>query len=254
MSVNDSLKGKVAIITGAAQGLGEAIAREFVARGAAVIITDVQREEGEAVAADILAQGGKALFIAHDVGDAEAWDVVVAKALDTFGKVDVLVNNAGLIQFAPLEEMPIEMFDRVTRVNVRGPWLGCKAILPALKAAGGGAIINMSSMNGMIAQNPGLSAYATSKGAVRMLTKAVAQDYVQYGVRVNSVHPGTIASTFVAPFLEDPNWRDKLVGRTPMARAGEPSEVAKVVAFLASDDASYMTGSEVAVDGGFVSS
>jgi NAD(P)-dependent dehydrogenase (short-subunit alcohol dehydrogenase family) len=254
MSINESLKGKVALVTGAGQGLGEEIARELAARGAHVVLTDIQ-QTGEAVAADISSHGPRSIFIKQDVSDEAQWITTVETAMKEFGKVDILVNNAGLIQFAPIEEMTSEFFDRVIKVNVRGVWLGCKYIVPAMIAAGSGSIINMSSMNGYVANYEGLSAYSTSKGAVRLMNKAVAKDLWKHKIRVNSIHPGTIASTFVAPFLKDPVWSERLIGeRVTMGRPGESSEIAKVVAFLASDDSSYMTGSEVSVDGGFVAS
>ena len=246
MAFYEDLKGKVAIITGAAQGLGEAIARELAHSGAKVVITDVQAEAGQALADEL---GG--LFFEQDVADEARWSEVVDGVAKTLGGIDILVNNAGLIQFAPIEEMPVEQFDLLMKVNVHGTWLGCKAVIPHMKTRGKGSIINMSSMNGFVSSYVGQTAYATSKGAVLMLTKAVAVDVADYHIRVNSLHPGTIASTFVAPYLADPIWHARLIEPTLMKRAGESVEVARVAAFLASDDSSYMTGSEVKVDGGF---
>jgi NAD(P)-dependent dehydrogenase (short-subunit alcohol dehydrogenase family) len=254
MAADRNLEGKVAIVTGASQGLGEAIAYLLADRGAKIVVTDIQTQAGEAVAKKISARGADAVFLGHDVAEETRWEAVVSRATELFGKVDILVNNAGLIEFAPTEDISVEMFDRLMRVNVRGVFLGCKTVLPAMKLAGGGAIVNMSSMTGIVANDFEQAAYGTTKGAVRQLTKAVARDYVKYNIRVNSVHPGTIASTFVKPMLADPTWAKRLLARTTMGRAGEPEEVATVVAFLASADASYMTGSEVCVDGGVVGS
>lgn len=253
MSTNRSiLQGKVALVTGAAQGLGEAAARALAERGASVIVTDINVELGEAMAASLRTQGAEAEFMQHDVSREEQWTSVAERGVARFGKIDILVNNAGVIEFAPIEEMPVEQFDRVMRINVRSVFLGCKCILPAMERAGGGSIINMSSIAGMIANTIGSAAYATSKGAVRLLTKAVALDYVERNIRVNSVHPGGIRTPAAEPFLADPKLAPIAIGRTPMKRIGLPHEVGSVVAFLASDESSYMTGSEIVVDGGWL--
>jgi NAD(P)-dependent dehydrogenase (short-subunit alcohol dehydrogenase family) len=253
-SKHEPLAHKVAIVTGAGQGLGDAQARLLADRGAAVFVTDVNTETGSAVAASIAAAGSQARFIRHDVASEGDWEEVVAQAVGQFGKVDILVNNAGIVEFAPIEEMPLSQFLRVMDVNVKGTFLGCKLILPAMRSAGGGSIINISSVSGMIASSVGYAAYATSKGAVRMLTKAVAMDYVKYGVRVNSVHPGGTATPLTQPFIDNPETLGLVIGRTPFARPGRPEEIAAAVAFLASDEASFMTGSEMVVDGGWLAS
>lgn len=251
-ATTSSLSGKSALVTGAAQGLGEAGARALAGRGASVLATDINVERGEALVASLLAEGVEAAFIRHDVSDEDQWTSVVDQAIERFGKVDILLNNAGLIEFAPIDEMPVEQFDRIMRVNVRGVFLGCKHILPAMERAGGGSIINMSSIAGMIANTVGSAAYATSKGAVRLLTKAVALDYVGRSIRVNSVHPGGILTPAAEPFLADPQLAPIAIGRTPMKRIGLPHEVGAVIAFLASDESSYMTGTEIVVDGGWL--
>ena len=248
------LSNKVAVVTGAGQGLGEFVARTLAARGASILLTDVNAATGEAVAENLRASGAVAEFAVHDVADEGAWRAVIDMCADRFGKADILVNNAGIIDFAPIEEMSVDSFDRVMRINVRGTFLGCKMILDLMRAAGGGAIVNVSSMAAMIAHMPGSAAYGTSKGAVRTLTKAVAIDYVKYGIRVNSIHPGSMATPFAIPFLENPETRAAVLGRTPMGRPADPVEIARAVAFLVSEDASYMTGSELVVDGGWIAS
>jgi NAD(P)-dependent dehydrogenase (short-subunit alcohol dehydrogenase family) len=251
MNLTSSFDGKVAIVTGAGQGLGEQIARLLAARGAAVLLTDINSEPGERVAAEVRAAGGRAVFATHDVSSEEHWRAVIALCVERFGGLHILVNNAGLVELGSLEELAVEVFDRVMRVNVRGPFLGCKLVQPAMHAAGGGSIINISSLSGLIANIPGAGAYSASKGAVRLLTKAAAVDYQRFGIRVNSVHPGTIATPITIPYLTNPEFRPIVLGRTPMARPAEPIEIARAVAFLASDEASYMTGSELVVDGGW---
>ncbi len=246
------LDGKVALVTGAAQGIGEAAALALGQRGARVIATDVNVERGEATVSSLRSRGITAEFQPHDVSSEPEWISVVAAAMRLFGKVDILVNNAGLIEVKHIDDMPIEQFDRVMSVNVRGVFLGCKHIWPAMKVAGGGSIINMSSVTGIIASSDGSAAYSTSKGAVRLLTKAVARDYIDRNIRVNSVHPGGVQTPTVEPFLADPATTLAVIGRTPMKRIGQPSEIAAVIAFLASDESSYMTGSEVVVDGGWL--
>lgn len=246
-----SLTGKAAIVTGAGRGLGESIARLLASRGASVLLGDINAEAGEAVASDISAEHSRALFSEHDVSKEGHWRAIVALCVERFGRLDILVNNAGVVEFGPLESMTIEMFDRALNVNVRGVFLGCKLVQPAMSAAGGGSIINISSVAGMFANIRGAGAYSTSKGAVRLLTKAAALDYSAYNIRVNSVHPGAILTPLTAPALADANTLPRVLGRTPIGRPADPIEIARVVAFLASDEASYMTGSEVVVDGGW---
>ena len=248
------LANKVAVVTGAGQGLGEFVARTLAARGASILLTDINAATGEAVARDLRASGSEAEFAVHDVAEEGSWKDVIGLCAARFGKADILVNNAGIIDFAPIEEMSVNQFDRVMRINVRGTFLGCKLILGLMQAAGSGAIVNVSSMAAMIAHMPGSAAYGTSKGAVRTLTKAVAMDYVKYGIRVNSIHPGSMATPFAVPYLENEETRAAVLGRTPMGRPAEPVEVARAVAFLVSADSSYMTGSELVVDGGWIAS
>ena len=249
--MTSDLDGKVAIVTGGAQGIGEHICRHFCALGATVFITDVQGEIGEGVAADLRSNGYDARFVFHDVTREDSWDALMATCVDHYGKVDILVNNAGLIDFVPIEDMPNALFDRIMNVNVRGTYLGCKLVLPAMRSTGAGSIVNLSSVVAMIAVNVGSAAYAASKGAVGALTKAVAIDYVRYGIRVNAILPGSTDTPTTHPFLENPELRHMALGRTPMGRPAQPVEIARAVAFLASGDASFITGSGLVVDGGW---
>jgi len=251
MSSASGFAGKIAIVTGAAQGIGEHVSRHLCALGATVVVTDMQEHAGKDVVADLQANGHHALFVSHDVTSEDSWVTLLGSCVEHYGKVDILVNNAGLIDFVPLEQMPIELFDRIMQVNVRGTFLGCKLVLPAMRAAGGGSIVNISSIAGVIACNVGAVAYSTSKGAVRLLTKAVALDYIQHGIRVNAVLPGSTDTPATHSFLEDPALRHLALGRTPMGRPAQPIEIARAVAFLASGDASFVTGSELIVDGGW---
>jgi len=239
------LHDKVAIITGAARGQGEATARLFAAEGCSVIMTDVLSAEGEAVARSI---GERAAFMRHDVSDEGDWASVVDHALARFGKIDVLVNNAAIAHFAPIEETGKADLQRLLNVNVVGPFLGIKAVLPLMKQARRGSIVNISSVDGLRGTT-GLSAYDACKWGVRGITKAVALEAAAYGVRVNSVHPGAIDT----PMLNPEGMADTTPIATamgiPFGRVGRSPEVAAVSLFLASDDASYVSGSEVAVDG-----
>lgn len=243
--------GKVAFVTGAGQGLGEHVARLLSERGAHVVVADIDAAAAARTADLIDASGGRAFAVALDVADESQWFRALETVERRCAKVDVLVNNAGIIKFGRIESMEVDVFDLTMRINVRGTFLGCKAILPLMRAAGGGAIVNVGSMGGLIAHRIGSAAYATSKGAVRMLTKAVAMDYLEHHIRVNSVLPGSMDTPFSRPKLLDPELRKVALGRTPMERPADPSEVARTVAFLASDEASYMTGSDLVVDGGW---
>jgi NAD(P)-dependent dehydrogenase (short-subunit alcohol dehydrogenase family) len=245
------LSGKVAIVTGAARGIGEACARRFAADGASVLLSDVIQDEGEAAAASIRASGGSATFAQHDVSDEERWIQVVALARQEFGRLDVLVNNAGIGTFEDVEQETLEGWDRLISINQTGVWLGMKHAAPAMKESGGGSIVNLSSIFGAVGGFGGSIAYHASKGAVRLMTKSAAIRWAKEGIRVNSVHPGFIDTPMLDLAKEDAQTLDAIVSMTPMGRLGRPEEIAGVVAFLASDDATYMTGSEVYVDGGW---
>lgn len=236
------LSGKVAIITGAAGGQGEAEARLFVAEGAQVMITDVQ-DQVEQVAADL---GEAAAFLKHDVADAAAWALVVAETLRRFGKVDGLVNNAAIFNPKPLIETSAAELEQHFRVNQLGVFLGMQAVIAPMQAAGGGSIVNIASVSGL-RNIPGQFAYAASKWAVRGMTGNAAAELTRLGIRVNAVYPGLINTPMLAGNSAETNAR--FARSVPIGRMAEPSEVAEVVAFLISDAASYVSGAEIAVDG-----
>lgn len=239
------LEGKVAIVTGASRGQGEAHVRRFVAEGAKVLLTDVLDAEGEAVADSL---GDAAAYRHLDVSSEEEWVAAVADAEERFGPVSILVNNAGILDFAPIHKQDVDRFRRVIEVNLIGTMLGMKTVAPSMKRAGGGSIINISS-NGGIWGLPGLGAYVSSKWAVRGLSKSAALDLGGIGVRVNSLHPGGI-DTPMTNFGNVSSDESSFAKSLPIPRMGHVDEVANVVAFLASDEASYVTGAEWSVDGG----
>jgi 3alpha(or 20beta)-hydroxysteroid dehydrogenase len=239
------LEGKVAIVTGAARGQGEAEARRFVAEGASVLLTDVLDDEGAAVAADL---GERAAYRRLDVTSEDEWIAAVGECEERFGPVTVLVNNAGILDFSSIEKQDVEKFRKVLDVNLVGTMLGIKHVAPSMRRAGGGSIVNISSNSG-IWGIPMAGAYAASKWAVRGLSKTGALELGAHGIRVNSVHPGGVDTPMVSGPGHDPNegtWAKKL----PLGRFGRPEEIAAVVTFLASDEAAYVTGAEWSVDGG----
>ncbi|MGQ0432600.1 MAG: glucose 1-dehydrogenase [Microthrixaceae bacterium] len=238
------LEGKVAIVTGAARGQGEAEARRFVAEGAKVLLTDVLDPEGEAVAASL---GASAAYRHLDVTSEDDWQAALAEAEERFGPVSVLVNNAGILDFGPIHKQDVARFRTVLDVNLVGPLIGMKTVAPSMKRAGGGSIINVSSNAGIVGL-PQAGAYVSSKWGLRGLSKTAALDLGATGIRVNSVHPGGINTpmTDFGGSGDDSPWAKGL----PIARMGRPEEVANVVTVLASDEASYVTGAEWSVDGG----
>ena len=237
------LQDKVIIITGAAQGMGETHARLCIAEGAKVVLTDINSEKGDALAKEL---GANAIFIKHDVTSEENWAHVVKATQDKFGQIDVLVNNAGITTSKSILDTSLEDYRKIIEINQVSVFLGMKAVIPAMKAAKQGSIINISSINGLVG---GAIGYTDSKFAVRGMTKAVALECAPYGIRVNSIHPGVIAT----PMIMQGDTKDVVEAfakSIPMKRVAQPEEVSGMVVFLASDDSSYSTGSEFIADGG----
>ena len=246
------MDGKVALISGGARGMGASEARLFAREGAGVVIGDILDEEGEATAASIAADGGRCRFVHLDVTREADWQAAVAEAVSQFGSLDVLVNNAGIGSSSfQIHEEPVELWDRTIDVNLKGVFLGTRTAVPAMLDAGGGSIINISSQLGIVGVPYNGSAYQTSKGGVRIFTKAAALQYADRGIRVNSVHPGPIVTEMTRAGRDDPERLSIMLARIPMGRYGEAEEVANAVLYLASDESSFVTGSEVVVDGGW---
>ena len=232
--------------------MGASEARMFAAEGASVVIGDILDEEGEATAADVRSAGGQCLYRRLDVTSEADWNDVVELAVNQYGKLNVLVNNAGIGSNPfQIHEEPVELWDRTIEVNLKGVFLGTRAAIPAMKDGGGGSIINISSQLGIVAVPYNGAAYQTAKGGVRILTKAAALQYASDGIRVNSVHPGPIATEMTRAGRNDPERLEMMLARIPMGRYGEPEEVAHAVVYLASDESAFVTGSEVVVDGGW---
>jgi NAD(P)-dependent dehydrogenase (short-subunit alcohol dehydrogenase family) len=243
------LKDQVAVITGAAAGIGLACAKRFAAEGAKVVLSDVAVEKGERAAEEIQAGGGDALFVKCDVGSKTEVDALIASAVAAFGRVDCLVANAGIVHAADFLDLTEEDFDRVLRVNLKGVFLCGQAAARHMAKQGGGTIINMSSVNAVMAI-PAITPYVVAKGGVNQLTKVMALALADKGIRVNGIGPGSIATELAQAVLNDPEKRRGALCRTPMGRFGEPDEVAKIAVFLASDDSSYITGQTIYPDGG----
>lgn len=237
------------IVTGGAGGIGRACVELFASEGAAVVVADIDVSQGEATAAEVVSTGGVATFIRTDVGDATSATSLVGETFERFGRLDVLVNNAGIIKAADFLEISEADFDSVMRVNLKGAFLVGQAAARKMAKAGKGAIVNMSSANAVLAI-PNQIPYVVSKGAMNQLTNVMAQALADKGIRVNAVGPGSIMTDMLKTIMTDEAARRKILSRTPLGRCGEPMEVAKVVAFLASDDASYITGQCVYPDGG----
>lgn len=248
------LQDKVALISGGAQGQGAAEAKRFAAEGAKVIFGDILDAEGEAVAEDIRADGGEAHYRHLDVAVEADWQAAVAMATDRFGRLDILINNAAvLVPRAPIEERTAEEWDRVMAVNVKGVFLGTKHAIPAMRESGGGTIVNISSIAGIGQSTHQEPAYAASKGAIRIFTKVTASQHAADKIRCNSVHPGPIDTEMFRAAFPTPDALAKRLARVPMNRAGSIEEVVSGVVFLASDESSYITGTELVIDGGALS-
>jgi len=244
------LEKKVALISGVARGMGAVEAKLFAKEGAKVIIGDMLEDEGRKVEAEINEAGGECVFVLLDVSDEDAWKQAVNEAVSRYGKLDILVNNAGIYRAHIVEETTVDEWDQVMDINAKGVFLGTKHAIPAMRQAGGGSIVNISSVDGLVGSKQN-TAYTASKGAVRLLTKSTAIQYAADGIRANSVHPGTIVTPMTEGFLAEPSMHEDQVNRTPLKRLGQPEDVAYGVLFLASDESSFMTGSELVIDGGF---
>ena len=245
------LAGKVALISGGARGMGAAEARLFAREGAQVVVGDVLDAEGRGVEAEIKTKGGEAVFARLDVTSESDWQRAVGLAQSRFGRLNVLVNNAGIGGGARIEDTTLEEWDRMMAVNATGVFLGTKSVIAAMRSAGGGSIINISSQLGLVGTDNSSPQYQASKGAVRLLTKATAIQYAREGIRANSVHPGPIVTPMTERGRADPARRQLMVSRIPLGRYGEPDEVAYGVLYLASDESAYVTGSELVIDGGW---
>ena len=244
------LDGKVVFISGGARGQGAAEARIFAQEGAKVVIGDVLDAEGTSVASEIAESGGDALFVHLDVTDEEDWRKAIGAAVSNFGKLDVLVNNAGIWRRGRVEDTTVEDWDTIMDVNAKGVFLGTKLAIPEMRKAGGGSIINISSTAGLVG-GPRSSAYTASKGAVRLFTKPTAIQYAKEGIRANSIHPGPIETAMIQQVWQgDEQNREEAIARTPLGRIGTPEDIAYGALFLASDESSFMTGSELVIDGG----
>jgi NAD(P)-dependent dehydrogenase (short-subunit alcohol dehydrogenase family) len=245
------LEGKVALISGGSRGQGAAEVRLFIKEGARVVFGDILDEEGMKVEAQVRELGGEASYVRLDVTSEADWAAAVALAESRYGRLDILVNNAGVVSWGTLEDTTPQEWDRVMDVNAKGVFLGTRAAIPALRRAGGGSIVNISSISGIIGQDSIQPVYNASKGAVRLLTKSTAVQYARENIRVNSVHPGTVATDMNAERRADPQLLQQTLSRIPLGRVAQPEDIAQAVLFLASDEASFMTGSELVIDGGF---
>jgi len=245
------LAGKVALISGGARGMGAAEARLFTQEGAQVVVGDVLEADGAALVESLTAKGHDAVFVRLDVTREADWQAAVDLAVARFGKLNVLVNNAGISAVGRVEDVTAESWDLVMAVNAKGVFLGSKIAIPAMRRAGGGSIINISSQLGLVGTEITSPQYASSKGAVRLLTKVTALQYAKEGIRANSVHPGPIITPMTEKRRADPAIRELQTSRIPLGRYGEADEVAYGVLYLASDESSFVTGSELVIDGGW---
>lgn len=247
----ERLEGRVALVTGAASGIGKATAERLAAEGAAVLLTDIQTELGEQVAAAITESGGRAAFRRHDVTSEADWEAACAAAVDEFGGLDIVVNNAGLGDLKTIEETSLDEWNRTIDIDQTGVFLGMKVPASQLKKSDHASVINISSIFGTSGGFGTSPAYHAAKGAVRTLTKNAALHWATEGIRVNSIHPGFILTPILEGTRGTPYW-ETMTALTPMGRLGLPEEVAAGVAYLASDDASFVTGSELYIDGGYI--
>ena len=248
------LEGKVAIVTGGGGGLGSAQASLLAKEGAKLVVTDIDEAQGKQVAEKIGQGGGEAIFVKHDVSSEQDWRNVIEKTLSEFGKLDVLVNNAGIIMFKSIDDTSLDDWRQVIRINLDGVFLGTKYAMGAMKKSGGGSIINLSSTAGIVGTLDTAS-YHASKGGVRIFTKAAALECSKagydYNIRVNSVHPGVIKTNMTKDLLEDDEAREMVLNWHPIGHVGEPDDIAYGILYLASDESKFITGSELVIDGGW---
>ncbi|MBM12931.1 MAG: cyclopentanol dehydrogenase [Chloroflexi bacterium] len=245
------LQGKVALISGGSRGMGAFEADLFLKEGAKVVVGDVREDEGRSLVQSIAGDGGDAVFVRLDVTSEEDWQAAVNEAVSRYGKLDILVNNAGVSARGSIEETTVEDWDRVMNINAKGVFLGTRYAIPEMRKAGGGSIINISSQLGLVGMKESGAPYQSSKGAVRLFTKSAAIQYASEGIRVNSVHPGPIATPMTEARRSDPAVREVMLSRIPLGRYGESEDVAYGVLYLASDESSFVTGSELVIDGGW---
>ena len=243
------LDGKVALISGGARGQGAAEARLFTKEGAKVVFGDLLDDEGKRVEDEIRRSGGEATYVHLDVTQSTGWQAAVETAVNSYGKLNVLVNNAAITLRKPIEETTEEDWDRVMAVNAKGVFLGTKYAIPAMRRSGGGSIINISSTGGLVG-NPISSAYTASKGAVRLFSKSTAIQHAKDNIRCNSVHPGPTATPMIQGDIDDPAKRENWLRQIPLGRIGTVNDIAYGVLYMASDESSYITGSELVIDGG----
>lgn len=245
------LENKVAIVTGAASGMGAATARLFAREGAKVMLSDLLEADGEAVVRSIKSNSGEARFMRHDVASEGDWSALLAATLAAYGKVDILINNAGVSGSDP-DKLSLATWDQQMSINAKGVFLGMRAVIPVMQKAGGGSIVNTSSISGVVGQDFVHMGYNAAKGAVRTMTKAAAVQFAKDGIRVNSVHPGLLPAMRTSKLSANPQVRAGMLKGVPMGREGKVDEVAYANLFLASDEASYITGIELPVDGGYL--
>ena len=244
------LEGKVALISGGARGQGAIEARMFAEEGASVVIGDILDDQGRQTEAELQELGYNVTYVHLDVTSESDWEAAVQSAVDTYGKLDVLLNNAGILIRKNIEETTEDDWDRIFAVNAKGVFLGTKAAIPAMRDAGGGSIINISSTAGLVGSPNGSASYTATKGAVRLFTKSTAIQHAREGIRCNSIHPGPIETDMIADTLNDPANMALRMQRLPLGRVGKPSEIAYGAIYLASDESSFVTGSELVIDGG----
>ena len=246
------LTGKVALITGAGNGMGRAAALLFASEGARIVVADAMEDGGNATVEAVRAAGGDAAFVKVDVSDEAQVAGMIAFATETYGALDVLYNNAGIFPAddGGTTETPVPTWDRVMDVNLKGVWLGCKHAIPAMLDSGGGSIVNVASFVALMGAATAQIAYTASKGGVLSMTREIAVEYARQGIRANSLCPGPIETPMLSELMSDPEWARRRLAHIPMGRPGRAEELAKAALFLASDESSFMTGSALVVDGG----